>query len=487
MPALNLFHFQPQASTPRNVRANPNMFDPQYAAASRVGQAVAGLGDVAANAMVRVQRANSFKHVAEMDMGLQEEWDNFQNNLNPSTDETKWQADWQKKLDARVAKTMPKDAGPQLKQELQLRTQNFRVRTSGDVGQQAKAVGVQKAKMAGLARTDQLWRNGDAAGAEQSLNEMAGLGLILPEEVPQLVQRGSSRMEAQQVTNMIASGQPLAAQEALTEKTPTGRWKNFTKLDEDDRLTLLNHARTQTTAMQSANYQDLIDGLSNGEVRNGDELQQLVDRKLITPKQRKTYETAYRHGSFNTKPEDIGELLSDVANYDPQKDPDQTERAKLLGRIATTGFPQNVQSEANQLLGKKADPQNVLNNAVAKDAFEGIDQRFRLGIYGKYESRSMITTGPMAGQWTTTVDKGVYEKAIGTKRRVEDATRRYLEQTPNATAEQVNKFVSDVQLGETVKAGRAAIMDGLGLPTAPKPDDDAKARRARLDAILSRK
>ncbi len=229
MPTIPLYQFQPRSSGPSNVRADPGMLDKQYAAASRLGQAVAGLADPLTDAMVRVQKAQNFKHVATVDMAMQEEWDNFQNNLNPSTDETKWVGDWQKQLDARLAKTMPKDAGPMLKEELALRTQQFRVRTSGDVGQQAKGIGVQKAKTTGLARTDQLWRNGDAAGAEESLHQMAELGLILPEEIPQLVQRGTSRMEAQAATHLIAND-PLAAQEALQEKTPTGRWKNFTKL-----------------------------------------------------------------------------------------------------------------------------------------------------------------------------------------------------------------------------------------------------------------
>ena len=98
-----------------------------------------------------------------------------------------------------------------------------------------------------------------------------------------------------------------------------------------------------------------------------------------------------------------------------------------------------------------------------------------------------IYTGPLAGQWTTTVDAKAYEKATVTKRRIEDATRRYLEDNPKATAEQGNKFVSDMQQGETAKAGRSAIMGGLGLPATPSHSDDAKARRAKLDAILNNK
>lgn len=485
MPKIPLYRHEPTPTQPGQPRANPGMFSAEAAATSRLGAAIAGIGDVMAAQAIRIQEAQAFKSTATLDTAMDEAWAAYQNGLNPSTDESKWVEGWQKTLDGVVAKVTPKEGGPELKQALELRAKSFRVRTSGDIGQQAKAIGVEKATAAGLTRVDQLWRNGDAAGAEANLNEMARLGLIIPEKVTGMVEKGYSRMQQQQATNLIATD-PIGATEALGEKTEGGRWKNFTKLDEDDRLTLLNHARTQTTALQASNYQELIDDMSNQRARTPAQLQELVDRKLITPKQRKTYETAYLHGGYNTAPDAIGQLFTDIAGYDPQKDPGQTERAKLLGRIATTGFPQNVQSQANELLGKKADPNHLLNTAVAKDAFEAIDQRFKLGIFGKYERRTMIMTGPMAGQWTTEVDPKVYEQAMITKRRVEDATRQFIEANPKATAEQVNQFVASVQVGETVKAGRGAILSTLGVQ-ADTPDDDARARRARLDAILNKK
>lgn len=487
MPRIPLYSFQPQATQSMNVRADPGMFDRQAAATQRLGNAVADLGQVAADTAFKLQRAQNFKTTSTLQTDMEDEWTQFQATLNPSSDETQWATQWQNRLDARVAKALPKGAGPILRDQIEAQTREFKIRTTGDVSQQAKAVGVEKAKLAGTTRVNALWRNGQPEAAEAKLHEMAGLGLILPEEIPGMVQKGESRMEQQQATNLIVND-PIAATDALEEKTPGGNWKNFKKLDEDDRLTLLNHARTQTTQLQSAAYGELIDGLANGAVRTPEELSVLVDRKIITAKQAKSYTNAYRHGGYNTSPDAIGQLFTDITKYDPQADPDQTERAKLLGRIATTGFPQNVQSEANQLLGKKADPLNPLNQAVAKDAFEGIDQRFKLGIYGKYETRKMITTGPMAGQWTTEVNGKVYEQAMITKRRIEDATRKFIQDNPKATAEQVNQFVSDAQMGETVKSGRQAVLTGLGLADgADRATEDAKAKKARLDAILNKK
>lgn len=485
MATIPLYHFRPQGSGSSGVRADTGMFNAERAAAVRVGAAVSDLADPAVKAMQGLQAAKRFKQASELDTGMQEEWDAFQTSLNPSTDETKWAEEWGKKLDARVAKLMPKDAGEATRQELTARVKAFKVRTTGDIGQQAKALGVTKAKTAGLSRTDQLWRNGDAAGAEANLHAMAGLGLILPEDIPGLVQKGASRMEAQQATNLIVND-PIAAADALAEKTPTGRWKNFTKLDEDDRLTLMNHARAQTTAVQAANYQELIDDLNNGTPKTPEALQSLVDRKLLTPRQVKSYTAAYKHGKFTTDPVVVGKLFSDLAAYDPLKDPTKEKQAELLGRIATGGFPQNVQSEANQLLGQKADPNHPFNSPVAKDAFQSIDARFRAGIFGDYQNRRYDVA---TASWVTDVNPAVYEKAMAIKVRIEDGLRKFLAATPNATAEQVNQVVTGMMQNETARTGRKAILGGLGLsvPAAPAADDDAAAKRARLDAILSRK
>lgn len=483
MPRIPQYFHQSQPSQPVNVRVDTNLLSPQYAAGQRVGAAVAQTGDQMVDLSFQLQKAQNFKTSSALQMAMDEEWDNFQTTLNPATDETKWTEEWQKKLDARVSKMLPKAAGPLFREQLETTVNQYKVRSSSEVAQQAKAAGVEKAKITGMTRTNQLWRNGDAAGAEANLREMASLGLILSEEIPGMVQKGVSRMEAQQATNLI-NNDPIAASEALSEKTETGRWKNFKQLDEDERLTLQNHARTRTTAMQSEAYQGMIDGLSNGEVLPPEVLQEMVDSKVIKASQRKTYEAAYRHGTFNTDPEAIGSLFTELNKYDPQNDPHQTERAKLLGKIATSGFPTNVQSEANQLLGKKSDPLNPLNSAVAKDAFQAIDQRFGLGIYGKYESRYF---DPSSGQWTTKVDAKVYEEAMIKKRRVEDATRKFITDNPKATAEQVNQFVGQVQLSDTVKTGRQMILgDAVVIPDATRANETAAAKAARLDAILNK-
>lgn len=380
MPKIPLYSHQSQPTQSQNVRVNPGMFDQQAQAAQRLGGAVAGIGEVLGDTSFKLQQAQNYRHTAALQTAMDDEWNKFQDSLNPSSDETKWQENWQKTLDARVAQVMPKEAGPLLRQQIELQTQQFKVRTSGAVGHQAKAVGVEKAKVAGLTRTEQLWRSGDAQGAEANLNEMAGLGLITPEEVPGMVRKGVSHMEAQQATNLIATD-PVIATDALEEKTDGGHWKNFKNLDEDDRLTLLNHARAQTTALQSANYQELIDGLNNGQAVEPPALQAMVERKLITPKQVKSYTAAYRHGKFNTDPAEIGTLFTDLNNYDPAKDPNNTERAKLLGRIAMSGYPTNVQAEANTLLGKKANPKDPLNGAVARDLFQRAEAEYNKGLF----------------------------------------------------------------------------------------------------------
>jgi hypothetical protein len=275
VPRIPLFQHTPQSSGPQQVRADPGMFDQQNAAAARVGQAVAGLGQVAAGAAIQAQQkmkqAQNYKTGAELDIGLQEEWDNFQNNLNPSSDETQWVPQWQKALDARVTKLTPKDAGPETRQQLELKAKAFRVRTSGDIGQQAKVAGVQKATIAGSARVDQLWKNGDVAGAEAELNQMAENGLIFKEKIPALMQAGKESMARAQTSNALNELRnlpPAASKQAMKQfAADVTNKENFGELTLADRLKFQDAAEARAREAQTA--MDVSGRRIVGEMRMG--------------------------------------------------------------------------------------------------------------------------------------------------------------------------------------------------------------------------
>jgi hypothetical protein len=312
------------------------MLDPQFAAQERVAGAVAGLGNVLSDAAVKMQQASDYRHLANLDNQMEQAWGSYNDALNENSDEGKWVDSWKKTLAETVKQVTPKNADPSLKQRFELRAKEFEATTTVAMGHRAQRSGVVKARAAGIARDEQLWHEGDEVNALENIKAMKSLGLLHEDEAQRMAERGKTKMARQQAFAAI-NANPVDAHEKLSEKTDSGRWRNWPALDEDDRTTLITRARWETTARQTAAYSDLIDGLNSGDVKTPEQLQQLVDSKLITPRQMKSYVTAYRKGQVNVDPIEVGQLLSDITNYDPKSDPDMTKRAALLGRIATGG------------------------------------------------------------------------------------------------------------------------------------------------------
>lgn len=290
MPKIPISQYTPQASQPINVRANPGMFDGEAQAIQRLGQGVAnlgqGIGAIAdANAAIekKVQGASDFKASATLDLALQEAWDKFQNGRNKATDETKWVEEWQKIHAATVEANSPKGARKELADKLAFQANAFKVLKSGDVGQQAKVVGLDKASRAGLALADVYFQDGDIGKAEEKLNEMAAGGLIYKEQIPEMMRQGSRRvadMEAKSWLRALAALPPADKKRELDqfdkdlfEKGEDGSFAGFKFKDggltAEDRLAFRSRVVQEREAAQrqmDTSGHRLVSGLRSGRM-----------------------------------------------------------------------------------------------------------------------------------------------------------------------------------------------------------------------------
>lgn len=466
------------------VRADSGALNAPNRAQAAMGATIADAGQQLGQFAQKVQGAVNYGIAADADRKMRQTMAEFQASRKGRTDEDQWETEWKERTDQLWSSLQDSTRmGPALKRQLM---ENFRDwQTSGaiEVKMMAQKQAINRATERVNLDIDEAARDGDEQGVANAIDGAVDAGLLLPEQATRIKNSSLAKIDQYKAKTYIINNPAGAV--AYLEAEKNGKPVNLTRLTPDDRLTLLNAAREQFTKYQSENYADLIERLQNGEPASPTELQQLVAQKVISPKQRKSYEAAYRHGNFNTDTDAIGTLFSEITSYDPQADPQFKQRAEILGRIATSGFPQNVQSEMNQLLGQKSDPKSPLNSPVAKDAFQAIDQRFRFGLYGKYERDVPTDKIDIMGQpvMRKEVVPKVYEQAMAMKSRIEDATRRYILQNPQATAEEVNRFISDAQMTHVTKAGRQSVVDSLGLPAVKLTPED---RKAQLDAILSK-
>lgn len=444
MPRIPLYSHQSQPNASPNVRANPSMFASEGAALDRLGSAIARTGDMLGDVSFKLQQAQNYKITANMDTAMESAWSSFQQGLNPNSDETKWEADWQKTLDATVSKNKPSVAGPLLQQQLEMRTKQFRTRTSGDVSQQAKAASVQKATDAGMVRNTAFWKNGDEVGAEQNLNEMADLGLISREKIPTMMQKGREEMQSEQVYRMMQLA-PSKALESLKEQTPTGRWKNFSDLSEQQRGRLAYEA---TGALRRAQA-DAINGVQersfSGEMISDEELQVGVEQDYWTAAWAKGFAKQQQKNFAGDGPTDAQtqtyyEVISDINKFDPDDKGLEVE-VKLQQRILH--LPDGFRQQAQQRLNDQKSPDSQGKTEAYKTAMTMIDENFDRGIYGRTKME-VIEKGP-DGKKAIVTKTDPMGLARAQKKRAEKQTAivKYLQENPKATvseaAEQVLK------------------------------------------------
>jgi len=416
-------------------------------------------------------RRNTFAEIQEyaaQNQGQPEAWDKFAKQK------------WQEYQNGRTSRAEADGWGPDVKEsdELQMKEFSSRANIAFDAERSKALVRQSNARLEANAVT--LMSSGDEAGAMKSIGDMN-----LFEDQRKTV---ANRVIYQTISGFIASD-PVSVLDRLQEQTDAGKPKNWGALDENQRLTLMNEARSAVSKNQRDNYQSLIDGLNSGDVATADQLQGMVNGKLLTATQRNAYLKAYAHGNPTTDPVKIGSLLSDIHNYDPTKDADYSKQGALLARIATGGFPQNVQTQADALMKEKSNPDSVLNSDVAKDAMRYVDQAFNMEVFGKYKRVKLAANGQPAldkendYKPVIEVDAADFAKASELRSRVQGGLTQFLRDNPKATPEQAQKYVTGFVMGDVQKAGASSLF------SAPKPStinasDDAAAKRDKLNALL---
>lgn len=486
MPAIPLYNHEPKSLPSPNVRADPAIFDKSFQAAARLGDSVAGIGSKLSDYVRSLQTANDFTKSTEVDLALRDEFFNYTQTITPASDPEKMLPEWERKIDGVIAKSLVK-MPPSIRPQVEAAARRFKQEASHEISKAAQQMVVSRARKTGLAAVETAWRDFDEATASTLLTKMGELGVIDPSEIPALKAKGAQTMEYQLAFDHV-NRDPAGAIDSLEDRTEGGRPKNFKSLGESQRYALLQSARNSLNTLRASTQEELFTRRQLGEVIPENELDGLVARKAVSPTWAKRFraEQMKSLGGAGGNAVQFAEVLGAIGRYDPIADGGRTDYASLFADAML--LPDKMASEAITRLKEKLDPASPLNSPVAKSALESIEQRFQKGIYGQFTRRKMIVDGPEAGQWTTETDSSAYEKALTVRSRVEDATRSFLKANPNASAEQVQKFVSDFQQGETVKAGRAALLNGVGIGVPPpEVQDDAKAKKAKLEAILSRK
>lgn len=459
------------------------MFNGQFAAGARVGEAVAGIGEKLADWSMRTQQAVNFGTLANAETKMGEAWALFQDDMAKEGDETKWADAWAKRS-AEVEKTLGVGkAAPAIKAQLTASIANWKSTGSKAIGHQITQRQIERAKEQTLTAAETALKAGDQDTFLSTVNQAEKLGLLDPSDAEKMRRQGPSKADYYKAVGEMTND-PIGTLQALEEKTDGDRWRNFKALDPDARLTLLSHARRQVHQLQSDTYQDMIERTLAGAPLSSDEVQGLVDQGLITATKAASYTKSYLHGKVKGA-SIANDISSRITAYDPSLPDAPARYLELIGDIATAGLPTPMQEAAIGLLKEKNDINHPLNSPAAKDAFATIDDRFKAGVFGQF-TESIFTAQGIK----TRTDPQKYEEALSVRAKIEDATRAYIRANPKVSATDLQDFVRKQSANHAVHAARAVLGGALNLsqlaPTETNDTETAKARAKRLDEILSK-
>ena len=371
-----------QVNTPTaGVQANFNALDQPNRVDAATGQTIGAIGRELGDFAIKLQEGVNYGIAADADAKMRQTAADFQQSLIGRTDEDQWENQWAEKSNQVWQNIQETNRiGPSLRSRLTANFKEWQASNAIEVRTVANKQRINRAiERVGL-MADQSARDGDENGVMAAFDGAVENHLMLPEQAAKAKAAYGSKIDEYAGRNYIMAN-PAQAMEYISEKDKDGKYVNLKRLNPDERMTLLNTAQVKFTQYQSENYQDLMDGLNQGKAATREELQLLVDQKVITPKQMKSYQAAYRHGGYNTDAADIGQMFADVTTYNPGEDPKFLQRAELMGRIATSGYPQNIQSQLNDLLNAKTDPKSVFNKPVPQSFFAQATQLRSSGAF----------------------------------------------------------------------------------------------------------
>lgn len=456
------------------VGVNPN-------AGADVGRSISQAGQQITQAAGQLASYKQKMNVAEfngassgMENDLATAYDEFQMDITKAdsqlNDHTKWGEEWAMRSEAikqSHLKSVSLDQG--YKDALSSQFDEDNVKRSLSVRGMTEKRTAAIAKESILSNAERLLRDGDFSGYEKEIMKGVESNVINEEDAPKMLQEGLQRSDEYEAIALIETN-PKAAEDALSDKTETGRFREFKNLSPRTRKSLLGSARQRGVDEQAELYNSMVLDIQRGTLIPPDQVVAMADEGKLTSGQATAY-IKQHHGakgeSFN--PVEYADLRARINQYDPTTDPTGINHAMLKGDIL--GQPSREIAELNGLLGKKVDPKAKVNSGTYKEGFKLVESWFTAGVFGDATTLQGVP-----------IDEAAYKDAQRNKLTYLTELDRFFEEKPNATYTEVfdhfNGLLSRERRGAGLNILRQESSSQFG-----NTDDE---KEAALNRILSR-
>jgi hypothetical protein len=456
----------PQAAGNYGVRANPGMFDGVNQANARLGDAVAGVGELA----VRVKRATDTAYVIGAQTKLEAAQADFQTWTKTQPDTSTWQDEHAARMQAAV--TDVDDGGKNLAPDAQLHlktlTGQWQTRGASELNRLATNQNIINAQGTINEAVDQSITSNDVTGAHAAIDNGVATGIIHPNMGVALKKKVTVGVATNQA-NAAMEQDPFTVTEQLTAKDDGGNYVNFQGLPQAARATMQFRASKLANETRAATVREWATQIRQAQddgsmMPDEDGVRAEAARQGIAPK---TIDRLYAVPKVKTGTDakEFAETYSAIMAYSPGDDPTKEHLGEIIAQAE--GFKGIAHDKLSAILTKKLDPHSPSNKPAFKAGVDLIDDAFKLGVYGSYRTPG-AQEYDADGKAIQREDPAKKQKAQMIRARNLDAFNAWVEDNPEKAKSQVEitKFVNGLNAGHATDKAASTIINfgafGLG-------------------------
>lgn len=436
------------------VGAAPRNLNAELAPSSALvgfSNSIAQAGQVAEQFSQRLQAATNAAAEVDAQTKMRQTQEDYDREMATNQDTKTWVPGWQKKSDALKEEVLGnQDLSPQARDHLSNQFKVFQQSSTSQIATQANVQGIRNKTKVMLQAADDAWDTGNFEAGSQPILSAVQVGLLSDAQAQEILKKGQTQADFAKV-NRGLNVDPINTLDALNDQTEGGKWRNFKALDENQREAMKGKADTAVNKLRADTLQGIYDKQNNGQIMSSDELQTMVDNRTLAPGTMKMI--LAQQAKIGKKPEvpeleEYSNLLTESSTYNPDDDPSNSQRAKIIARMAVLApvYRDEVKASLDRATNKTGE------NSRTADGNNYIDELTRGGFLGNIKNWP-DGSGPM--------EPAQARQAFQRKIELRDDLRSFVRSNPKSTAAEQFEFLN-TKLKTQIDVGSATpILNSL--------------------------
>lgn len=363
----------PQAA----VKLSAEALNAPQRAQAQLGQAMMNVGSVLGDISLQMQKAKNFSIAADADATMRKTANEFRLSLKGRTDEENWGKEWADVAQQTQAAILDKhNVGPQLKRQLDANFKEWSITNEVEVKTLAKNQMLNRAQDRVSLAAEEAAKDGDEHGIQSIIHGAVANKIIFPEAADKMLMHYGKRMDEYAAKRAIELNSKDAWEQLQAEgedKKPTF----FSRLDQDQRDSLLREARTRTHQAQSDNLADIRSTFDlTGTVPSEDEIKAHEASGAISPRGAASLRAYIKQTKFNEAKAEAADIINDVVDYDPTAKDASEQYRDIMDRA--TALPGPYRDRIKRKLDAKQK-----SGATGDDGERVIKDLYQMNLFGR--------------------------------------------------------------------------------------------------------